>query len=348
MQRINVGHLMNEAVREELTTGAESNPAESTNVTSTTAGQQLALRRESLGWTIEQAAAQLNLAPRQIHALETDNFAALPGMATSRGFVRAYAKLMRIDSAPLLASISTEVIPVVETGPMRHTLSASFSESRLPTLGNSGATPKWWWLSAIVVLVGVVVLTLPSLSGAFMSAMKVLSPNVLGRTDTLANQQLPVPAAGKSWILGGVAPPNIPETPILGLNATGEAVAVDDGSVAASPVSPVVSSVMPVVTAPLAAIAVPVPVAVPATSAASNVGALVMHVRQESWIGIRDANDKVLFSRIVKAGVTETFDVVAPIAVTIGNAMAVDVTLRGEVVDIKSAAKSNVIKINLK
>ena len=62
-------------------------------------GTRLSAEREALGWSVEQVASQLNLAPRQIQALEQDNYAALPGIASVRGFIRAYAKLLKIDPA---------------------------------------------------------------------------------------------------------------------------------------------------------------------------------------------------------------------------------------------------------
>jgi cytoskeletal protein RodZ len=71
-------------------------------------GLQLMQARTALGCTVEAIAAQLNLATRQIRAMEADDYAALPGLATTRGFFRAYAKLLKLDALPLLALIPTE------------------------------------------------------------------------------------------------------------------------------------------------------------------------------------------------------------------------------------------------
>ena len=68
-----------------------------------TPGAQLALQRQARGWSIEEVATQLNLAARQIQAIEADNYAALPGMASVRGFIRGYAKILKVDPSPLLA-----------------------------------------------------------------------------------------------------------------------------------------------------------------------------------------------------------------------------------------------------
>jgi cytoskeleton protein RodZ len=60
-------------------------------------------QREAMGWTVEQVADQLKLAVRQVVALEAGDYASLPGPAVVRGFVRAYAKVVKLDAAPLVA-----------------------------------------------------------------------------------------------------------------------------------------------------------------------------------------------------------------------------------------------------
>lgn len=71
-------------------------------------GARLATAREAMGWTVKQVAAQLKLATRQIVALEADDYAALPEPAVVRGFIRAYAKLLKLDAVPLLALIAID------------------------------------------------------------------------------------------------------------------------------------------------------------------------------------------------------------------------------------------------
>ncbi|MGV3652989.1 MAG: helix-turn-helix domain-containing protein, partial [Noviherbaspirillum sp.] len=74
-------------------------------------GQQLAARREELNWSVEEVASHLNLAPRQVRAIEANDFSVLPVMAITRGFIRSYAKLLGLDAAPLLATISSANAP---------------------------------------------------------------------------------------------------------------------------------------------------------------------------------------------------------------------------------------------
>ena len=82
-------------------------------------GAQLAAQRQALGWSVEQISDQLKLAPRQVLAIEQDNYDALPGFAVTRGFIRAYAKLLKLDVAPLLALMTQDVVATTTAMPLR-------------------------------------------------------------------------------------------------------------------------------------------------------------------------------------------------------------------------------------
>ena len=77
-------------------------------------GELLAARRNELRLTVEEVSQRLKLAPRQITALEANDFASLPGMASVRGFIRSYARLLELDPALLLAMMSHEANPAVD------------------------------------------------------------------------------------------------------------------------------------------------------------------------------------------------------------------------------------------
>ena len=77
-------------------------------------GELLAARRNELRWTLQEVSQRLKLAPRQITALEANDFASLPGMASVRGFIRSYARLLELDPVPLLAMLSSEANPAVD------------------------------------------------------------------------------------------------------------------------------------------------------------------------------------------------------------------------------------------
>lgn len=67
-------------------------------------GAQLKRAREEAGWDLGQVAASLHLSRPVIEALERDDYDALPPPLFVRGYIRAYADIVGIDPAPLLAA----------------------------------------------------------------------------------------------------------------------------------------------------------------------------------------------------------------------------------------------------
>ena len=67
-----------------------------------TTGQQLRQAREERGLSVAQVAKATHIRPHYIEALEADNFTFLPSMTHGRGFVRAYARYLNINPAPML------------------------------------------------------------------------------------------------------------------------------------------------------------------------------------------------------------------------------------------------------
>lgn len=81
-------------------------------------GVMLREARQNLGLSVTDVAHQIKFAPRQIEALEADDFQRLPEMPFVRGFVRSYAKILHLDAQMLLAAlpqaetVSTRLEPV--------------------------------------------------------------------------------------------------------------------------------------------------------------------------------------------------------------------------------------------
>jgi len=76
--------------------------------------------------------------------------------------------------------------------------------------------------------------------------------------------------------------------------------------------------------------AVPAPTAPAAVApAAAGANPLVLAVREDSWVEVRDANGKALLRRMVKAGETASVDIAGPSVVIVGKPGAVTATLRG-------------------
>jgi cytoskeleton protein RodZ len=68
------------------------------------AGRWLGQARKDHNLTVADVAAKLRLAPRQIEAIEADDYQRLPGKTIVRGFVRNYARLLQLDPAQVVAA----------------------------------------------------------------------------------------------------------------------------------------------------------------------------------------------------------------------------------------------------
>lgn len=104
------------------------------------AGALLRAAREAAGLSVEAVAQQLKLSPRQVRALEGDDFAGLPGRTFVRGFVRNYARLLALDAERVL-----DALPSAAETP---TLDAPALHATAPTMGElpTADTPKARWM----------------------------------------------------------------------------------------------------------------------------------------------------------------------------------------------------------
>lgn len=68
-------------------------------------GAALRAARMHLGLSVGEVSGRIKFAPRQIEALEADDFTLLPEAAFVRGFVRSYARMLQLDANPLLAAL---------------------------------------------------------------------------------------------------------------------------------------------------------------------------------------------------------------------------------------------------
>jgi cytoskeleton protein RodZ len=74
-------------------------------------GMALREARERLGMSVNDIADRIKFAPRQVEALESNDFSHLPQSTFLRGFVRSYARVLQLDEAVLLAALPVEAAP---------------------------------------------------------------------------------------------------------------------------------------------------------------------------------------------------------------------------------------------
>lgn len=74
----------------------------------TTPGTLLRLARLAAGFSEREVEDQLNLMPGYVAILERDDYQSLRSPAFARGYVRAYAQLMKLDEAEILSAFDEQ------------------------------------------------------------------------------------------------------------------------------------------------------------------------------------------------------------------------------------------------
>ncbi|WP_158597898.1 helix-turn-helix domain-containing protein [Noviherbaspirillum saxi] len=307
-------------------------------------GAQLAAHRQERGWSIEQVASQLNLAPRQVAAIEADDYPSLPGMAIVRGFVRQYAKLLKIDATPLLASLGGETVLAQESIRPRQSLSTPFSEARLPSMTERhGAFSSRW-------IFGVLAAVLAGAAGWVILNDKDIADMSKAATSQVKDGIAQMTAPGQP---SPAAEPAVPLAPLADLGSVVEQ---------PLPVPPSNSETAPTTGGQQAATTPNASAALPqsAQSAGATTGsstpavaagkdALVINARQDSWVEIkRTSGSQPMLSRLLKAGESASVEVTEPVSVVFGNAAGVDASLRGSAIELKVPGNGNIARLTLK
>jgi len=274
-------------------------------------GSQLRLAREARGLAVADIAQALKLGPRQVEALERDDWADLPGTTFIRGFVRNYARLVGVDAQPLMAHLGGQLEKPVDT---LNVPAAAPAEIR------SGGRSR----DRAVVSVGVGLVVLALL------AYFLLPSNLVAwraNLQTLLDGDPPVQETAEA-----PAPAATPQEPLF--PPEGSAAAASEAPVPVAP-SAVVSAEAPVV-APVAA-----------SAAAVQPPRLRFQVSRESWVEVRDADDVVVFSQRMMPGSEQQVGGKSPLSVTIGYAPGVSVYVQGKLLDLAPYVRGDVARLQV-
>lgn len=318
----------------------------------TSAGAQLAAFREQRGWTVEQVASQLNLAPRQIIALESDNYPALPGMPIVRGFIRAYAKLLKVDPAPLLAVIGDETMAANEPLTTGNTLAAPFSESRLPTMTDKPGMSSKWVIGLLLVILLCAALWAAQQSSGFAAFSRSASSQVKAGLSLLQGPESKAQAVKREMpkaVNPGESSAPAPASPAAGAQKPTVAAPPASNGNASATSSPASTASAEPAALNSATTAQPATAASTAAVPTPADNALVLSAHQDSWVEVRRVRDNsILISRVLKPGETERIDVDEPVSLVVGNASGLDASLRGKTLEIKGSSRTGVARLTLK
>ena len=272
-------------------------------------GAQLRALREAAQLSVDDVAQQLKLARRQVLAIENDDLDELPGPTFVRGFIRNYARLLRVDAEPLLEA-GNLIVP-----------SSAPIQQMAPTMGDlpldNGNRLSWtrWLIPTALVLVLAAGISYYEFGG-------VATPGKKARKDK-ADAELVV------------TPPAISSEPSTQTEAA-DSTAPIASAIPASPMTPVPPpEAQPSTVAPAAA------------DAAQPSGRIDLELVESSWIQVRDGRGEVLVSRTLPANDKQTLTGVPPFSVRIGNASAVRLRFDGSPVDLAPHTRAEIAQLTL-
>lgn len=326
----------------------ENNPGQTENPAATAAtslGRTLRETREHLGMSVADVANQIKFAPRQIEALEADDFQHLPEAAFLRGFIRSYAKILQLDVQPLLAALPESKTVPAELVPA----SVGVPFPGAPSLLRQN---QFWLYAAALLAVVAGIFALSNL----MSPLKQPEVEQVETPLSLpAEVQIipdtPVPDASmtapavadmpKRRSTATKAQSSVPatKTQASGDESQTQAKKPVPGSVAPSTIQPAKPETRPE-TEPESE---PEPVTItpaPAVKAATQsdklppVTQLRIEFGEESWTEIKDRDGKIISSKVNPAGSELTVYGRAPFTMLIGHGFAARLYHQGKQVDL--------------
>lgn len=254
-------------------------------------GEVLRLNREDSGLSLADVAVALNITVGKVKHLESDEFQKMHSEPFTRGYLRSYAKLLKIDAESLIRCYEEFI------GSMSEDSSGDTVGLGAPAGAGSGLS--------VGKLLPVVFLLVAS-------AWFVMEG--LNSSESIGDSETPIVEAldNKSIELSddaSIGAESSPAAVVLAADSLADsAVGVEENDVAEA-VDIVVES---------------------ATVVERSLDKLDFTFTDESWVEVTDSGNDVLFADVKQAGELLSLEGVAPFSVMLGNARATNVTLNGK------------------
>jgi len=290
------------------------------NTDAAQAGALLRAARQQQGLHIAALAAAIKVTPAKLEALETGRTHDLPDATFTRALALAVCRVLKIDSAPVLA-----LLPGAPPGSLERVdsgLNTPFRER------SSRDDPAAWlpWRHPLLWLAGLL------LAAAAAFVLVPGQPGLLPALPTPEGAAVPVMPPSGAGGPAADAPPPLPPADPASATPVGTAPATDAPATAG----------MQVQVASTAAVA-------SGASAASQPAAdatLVLRAVQATWVQASDGTGQTLMSRLVPAGETVELSPALPVRLRIGNAKGTELLFRGQPVNL-GTARDNIANITL-
>ncbi len=293
-------------------------------------GKLLVWARERAGLTQEQIAKELYMTLTKVRALESDDYRHMGSDTFTRGYLRAYATLVKLDVVQVLAAYD------------RHAQKHGLVEQVLPRRVESANKPIWQFI--VLVLLALLILWLVSIwffdnrqEPTYNRPMTVVPP---------AETALRVPTPSESNVSqASVSSASVAEetAPVVAQVSTSLASDNQPASVRATSSSDVSQFV---ISSSSVASAASLSLAQQQTNTTLP-DAISFSFAEECWLEVSDARGDVLIADLQSAGSNLQLQGKAPFDVKLGNSPAASIELNGEKIAIVPALGTNVLSIKV-
>jgi cytoskeleton protein RodZ len=277
-------------------------------------GARLKAQREQAGLSVTDVAATLRLHPNQVRAIEQEDLSRLPALAYVRGFIRSYARVLRLDPEPLLSDLNAKLAPTGKSvvDGMATDIAAAHAA------GRERLFPQWAIGIALVIVI----------------TLGVIGWQTTLRQATAPSQMAAVPAAA-SPIPSTPAP--APMAPVVVPATTAPVATSEPASAPAAGIEPVPT---PADTAE--------PTVASSRMASGAPPTVLLRFNGNSWAEVTDRNGKILLSQLNSAGAEHALDGELPLTVVIGDANFASAEVRGAAFNMQPFIRNNVARFTIK
>lgn len=289
-------------------------------------GGALRLARETQGFSTQEVAHQLRMSAKQIEAMEADQFTKLPEATIVKGFIRNYAKLLKIPAQPLL-----DAYLVIVPDKQQHSLTLMPASSMKLVSDHQKPGSKRY---LFVLLAAFVAISVWFFYQNFIQKPNPLSPTVdLVEPAVEALPEIALPIAERNSQAAAPAAVAPADTSAAGVT---QAPAVTADNTSTSPAAEVPAPASPSANATTAD-----------SSAVNAPAKLELNASQETWVSVADAAGKEIYNKILFPGNRETIEVQRPFNIVVGNAHGATLMIDGENVDLAPHTRVNVARMRV-
>ncbi|KAB0585615.1 helix-turn-helix domain-containing protein [Comamonas kerstersii] len=310
---------MNEVVVESANQQNSSDDA----VMQPSSGQLLRQAREQQQMTVQTLAAMLKVPVHKLQALEEGRWDALTDAVFTRSLALSVCRILNIPSEPVLAGLPKLEGSKLSANP--EGINAPFKDKTLRSLMS------------------------PSHDSSSGSAFKIVAALLIAVAGSAGLYFLPQWQSEEQETVEA-APASVEPELMFAPQAPGVVVSVQETTVAEQPAAAAQEPAPAPAETEAAAAAVPsADAAQPAEAQAGAGPRLRFAASGDSWVQVRDAQDKVVMEKMMKEG--DVLDQAAPsrpLKVVVGNAGATTLEVDGAALNLQESARNNVARFEVK